>query len=169
MARRHAEDMTSRTTRLLRAVSVGCAAAVALGPLAPPPAAVGTSASGSASTVVSAAPVSSALATALAVGRDVRRRGQCRRGPGEWELEVTSRRRGRLRIDYSVHDVALRKRWSVFVSDNGRRVAAVTRRTGFQGDFEVRTVARNRRGRDRIFATAVNARNGASCTGRLRF
>jgi hypothetical protein len=159
--------MTSRTIRLLRAVSVGCAAAVALGPLAPPTAATATE--DSAPVTTATAGPASVLIAPLAVGRDVERRGQCRIGPGEWELEVTARPRRRLRIDFSVHDVARRKKWSVFISDNGRRVAAVNRRTRLDGDFQVRKATRNRRGVDRVWATAVNARSGARCTGHLRF
>jgi hypothetical protein len=144
--------MSLRTAHVLRAVSVACAAAVALGPLAPPPTATASEA-----------------AATLVVGRDVERKGQCRRGPGEWELEVTSRAHRRLRVDFSVHDVARRKKWTVFISDNGRRVAAVPRRTRLDGDFQVRKRTRNRRGPDRVWATAVNSATGGSCTGHLRF
>ena len=145
--------MKSRTTRLLRSVALTAVAAVALGPLAP-------AAAGAAS------PASAAMV--VASPGYLERDGRCRFG-GEWQLDVERMPRGRIRIDFEVDEVGRRQRWQVFVSDNGRRVAAATRFTRLGGDFQIRRRTLNRRGRDRIAASAVNTSTGNRCSGFIRF
>ena len=99
-------------------------------------------------------------------GRQVRREGVCREGHGDWELQV--RRRARLRVEFRVEDVLRRRTWKVFVSDNGSRVAALTRRATLSGEFEVQLRTRNRRGVDRVWVSAVNPSTGNACTGHAR-
>ena len=147
--------MTSRTSLLLRAVSAFCVGAVTLVPAATPPA--------------TASGADTVSTTALALARSREREGHCRTGTGDWEMKVVTRRGHRLRIDFSVDDVARRQAWQVFVSANGHRVAAVTRRSRLDGDFKVRKLTHNRRGVDRIWATAVNTRRGVTCTGHMRY
>ncbi len=143
--------MRSRSIRLLRGGAVTVATVLAFGSLSP-------------------APVAGAARTpSTALVRTVERDGGCRAGPGEWDLEVHRARRGRLHIEFRVREVGQAQRWQVFVADNGRRVAAVTRFTGDVGEFRVRKRTRNRSGRDRISASAVNPRTGSTCTARMRY
>lgn len=111
-------------------------------------------------------PVPLAETAAAAGARQVNREGNCRIGAGDWEMQV--RRRARLRVEFRVDDVVRRRTWKVFVSDNGRRVAALRRRSNGSGEFEVRLRTRNRRGVDRVWVSAVNPRTGNSCTGHVR-
>jgi hypothetical protein len=112
--------------------------------------------------------VATTSATAT-VGRTKDREGNCRAGPGTWDLQVKARPHRRIRIRLEVDDVGRRQRWQVFIANKGRRVAAVTRRSGRSGEFQVTRRARNRKGRDRIRAAAVNPRTGSICIARLRF
>jgi hypothetical protein len=145
--------MKSRTTRLLRSVALTVAGAVALGPLAP--------------VAADAAPPAAAAMVVASPGY-TERDGRCRFG-GEWQLDVERMPRGRIRIDFEVDEVGRRQRWQVFVSNNGRRVAAATRFSRVVGEFQLRRRTLNRRGRDRIAASAVNTRTGNRCSGFIRF
>jgi hypothetical protein len=147
--------MKSRHTSLRRRAAL---AGVALAALAPFAAVPGAGASETATTTATAA-----------AQRSLEREGRCRRGPATWELKVKTVLRGRLRIDFRVEDVRPRQRWQVYVARNGRRLAAVTRRSTASGNFEVRRRARNLRGRDRVRASAVNPRTGVVCSARMRF
>jgi hypothetical protein len=157
--------MTSRTTRLLRGLAVSAAGTLALGSLAPLPTAGATGTPGTTS-FVRAAPASSAMV--MTTARHRQRTGHCRNG-GVWNLEVERVRRGRLHVEFEVDNVRNRQTWQVFVSDNGRRVAAVTRWSGSSGEFDLNRLTRNRSGRDRIAAAALNVSTGNRCGGRLRF
>ena len=148
--------MTSRTTRSVRLLAAASAAVLAQGLLVP-------------TATATSAEETAATASALAVRRVAEREGQCRSGPGEWELKVRRRPRHRLKIEFKVDEIIGGQRWQIFVSDDGRRVAAVSRVSTASSGVRVRARTRNRRGRDRIVASAVNSRNGNTCTGRLRF
>ncbi|MDQ4085060.1 MAG: hypothetical protein M3165_04505 [Actinomycetota bacterium] len=145
--------MTSRTTRpLLRRLCAAGVAAVALTPLLP-----------------AAATGSTATPFTAATARTVEREGQCRQGPGEWDLKVRRHPGGRLYVEFEVDEIPGGRRWQLFMADNGRRIAAVTRISNSSRGVQVSRLTRNRPGRDRIRAAAVNPRSGSTCRGQLRF
>jgi hypothetical protein len=144
--------MNSHPSRLLRSITVTGVTVMALGSLAPAP----------------AAPPDDDLAPVASTIRK-ERDGACRVGPGEWSLKVRRLSRSRIRIDWHIDEVLRRQRWQVFIGVNGRRVAAVSRISNLSGEFQLEKVTRNRRGRDRVAASAVNPRTGAVCNARLRF
>jgi hypothetical protein len=109
--------------------------------------------------------LSTTSATAT-VGRD--REGNCRAGPGEWDLQIKRRPHRRLRVRFEVDEVGRRQRWQVFMNANGHRIASVTRRSGRDADFQVTRRIRNTRGRDKVSVAAVNPRTGSSCRARMR-
>lgn len=115
--------------------------------------------------VVALLSVSTSTATAT-VGRD--RDGNCRAGPGEWDLQVKRRPHRRLRVRFEVDEVGRRQRWQVFMTANGHRIASVTRRSGRDADFQVTRRTRNTRGRDKVRVAAVNPRTGSICRARMR-
>ena len=115
--------------------------------------------------VVALLSVSTSTATAT-VGRD--RDGNCRAGPGEWDLQVKRRPHRRLRVRFEVDEVGRRQRWQVFMTANGHRIASVTRRSGRDADFQVTRRTRNTRGRDKVRVAAVNPRTGSVCHARMR-
>ncbi|MEX2439584.1 MAG: hypothetical protein WD739_06860 [Actinomycetota bacterium] len=94
----------------------------------------------------------------------VSRRGACS-GPSVWKLSV-ARDAGRLTIRFLVRGGKADQRWNVFISDNGERVFTGSRISGAGGYFAVRADTRDRAGRDRIKASAVNTVSGESCRGR---
>ena len=96
-----------------------------------------------------------------------RRRGSCQ-GPGHWELRVARVSDHRLRVRFGVEGVRDGDTWQVFLSDDGVRIYARSR-TSNGGDFRVRTLTRDRRGHDRIKASAVDVDASGSCAGALRF
>ncbi|MGH3356199.1 MAG: hypothetical protein ACRDOJ_09900 [Nocardioidaceae bacterium] len=118
------------------------------------------------SAVGTAHPATATTATTAAVERQ--REGRCERG-GEWRLRVRRVFPRRLRVTFQVHEVRRHRRWQMFLSDNGRGVAAVTRRTRNSDEVRVHRRIRNRHGRDRISGSAINTRNGNTCIGSLRF
>lgn len=146
--------MQSRTRRILRGICVTGVALVAVLPLL------------AGSTTTTATATSTAGVMAL---RSVEHEGRCRSGPGEWELRVHARAGRRLRVEFRVDKIAPRQRWNMFMAANGHRLASVTRRSGTSGHVKVIRFTRNRQGRDRIRAAAVNPRTGSTCVGRLRF
>lgn len=106
--------------------------------------------------------------TATTATVERQREGRCERG-GEWRLRVRRVSPRRLRVTFQVHEVRRHRRWQMFLSDNGRGVAAVTRRTRNSDEVRVQRRIRNRHGRDRISGSAINTRNGNTCIGSLRF
>jgi hypothetical protein len=120
--------------------------------------------------VCAAAFVGLMLVSALASGAladGARRRGSCD-GRGHWELRVDRESAHGLRVRFEVDDVRQDDTWQVFLSDDGVRIFAGTR-TSTDGDFRVRTLTRDRRGRDRIRASAVDIDASGSCAGSVRF
>ena len=117
-----------------------------------------------------------ALAVALALmiaspaGADdeVRRRGDCSGGPGDWVLRVRREDGGRLRVRFKIDDVAARQSWQLFLSDNGTRIFAGTK-TSSSGEVRVSVLTRNRSGPDRIAASGVNTKAGTTCEGALTY
>ena len=106
---------------------------------------------------------------ALFSGRRVERSGDCRSGNAQWDLKAKRLAGGRIYIEFEVDQIPRGARWQLFVSDNGRRIAAVNRTAHTSKGVQVSRVTRNRSGRDRIRAAGVNPRRGTSCFGRLRF
>jgi hypothetical protein len=111
----------------------------------------------------------SAPTASATVGRSVSRDGNCRAGPGEWDLNVKRVGVRRLRVRFEIDDIGRGQRWQVFVASNGHRVAAVSRSSGSSADVSVTRFTRNRKGHDRIRAAAVNPGTGSICRARLRF
>jgi hypothetical protein len=116
-----------------------------------------------------------ALAVALALmiaspaGADdeVRRRGDCSGGPGDWVLRVRREDGGRLRVRFKIDDVAARQSWQLFLSDNGTRIYSGTKTSSSSGEVRVSMLTTNRAGSDRIAASGVNTKNGTTCEGSL--
>jgi hypothetical protein len=101
--------------------------------------------------------------------RIVERTGQCRSGSAHWDLKTKNLAGGRIYIEFEVDSVPRGARWQMFVSQNGRRIAAVDRRARTSKGVQVNRVRRNGSGRDRIRAAAVNPSSGNTCSGSLRF
>ena len=110
------------------------------------------------------------LSTTLAVaGDEERRRGSCSGGPGHWTLRVRREDHHRLRVRFEIDDVAAGQVWHLFLSDDGSRIASATKTSTREGEVRIRTVTRNRSGRDRIAASGVNTRAGTTCEGSLTY
>jgi hypothetical protein len=116
-----------------------------------------------------------AVAVAVAVAAsdasaddEVRRRGSCSGGPGDWTLRVR-RDDGALRVRFSIDDVAAGQSWQLFLSDNGTRIYSGTKTSSAGGEVRVRTRTANRVGSDRIAASGVNTRTGTTCEGSLTY
>ena len=75
---------------------------------------------------------------------------------------------GRIETEFEVDQNRNGVRWNVRISQNGLRIASVSKVTrGPSGSFEARVVAGNRAGADRFVATAT--RRGETCTARATF
>lgn len=108
------------------------------------------------------------LSTPATAGGQVEQRGDCVSGPGEWRLVVQPEGPRTLRIRFELKDVVSGQTWQLFLSNNGVGILSVTR-VADDGDLRVRKLTRDRPGRDRISATAVNVDSGATCGGSVRF
>ena len=77
------------------------------------------------------------LAAAPAHASDeVRRRGSCSGGPGDWTLRVR-RDDGVLRLRFKIDDVPTGQSWQLFMSDNGTRVYSGTKTSDAGGEVRV--------------------------------
>ncbi|HET9311215.1 MAG TPA: hypothetical protein VFP41_08340 [Actinomycetota bacterium] len=110
-----------------------------------------------------------AVAAPVAAGDDVRRRGSCSGGRGDWMLRVQRESRTKLRVRFEIDDVPTGQRWQLFISNNGTRVYSRTNVSRRGGEVRVRIATRNRPGRDRIAASGVNTRTGTTCEGSVRY
>ncbi|MEZ0235752.1 MAG: hypothetical protein ACAH81_12505 [Actinomycetota bacterium] len=109
------------------------------------------------------------LAAAPARASDeVRRRGSCSGGPGDWTLRVR-RDDGALRVRFTIDDVAAGQPWQLFLSDNGTRIFSGTKSSDATGEVRVSKRTVNRAGSDRIAASGVNTVNGTTCEGSLTY
>jgi hypothetical protein len=109
------------------------------------------------------------LAAAPAHASDeVRRRGSCSGGPGDWTLRVR-RDDGALRVRFTIDDVAAGQSWQLFLSDNGTRIFSGTKTSNAGGEVRVSRRTTNRAGSDRIAASGVNTVNGTTCEGSLTY
>lgn len=127
--------------------------------------------------VTRAVAVAVALAVALAVlavspaGADdeVRRRGDCSGGSGDWVLRVRREDAGRLRVRFKIDDVAAGQSWQLFLSNDGTRIYSGTKTSSSSGEVRVSLLTTNRAGSDRIAASGVNTKNGTTCEGSLSY
>jgi len=109
------------------------------------------------------------LAAAPARASDeVRRRGSCSGGPGDWTLRVR-RDDGALRVRFTIDDVAAGQSWQLFLSDNGTRIFSGTKSSDATGEVRVSKRTVNRAGSDSIAASGVNTVNGTTCEGSLTY
>ena len=115
--------------------------------------------------------VALALMIASPAGADdeVRRRGDCSGGPGDWVLRVRREDAGRLRVRFKIDDVAAGQSWQLFLSDNGTRIYSGTKTSSSSGEVRVSLLTTNRAGSDRIAASGVNTKNGTTCEGSLSY
>lgn len=88
--------------------------------------------------------------------------GDCSRATN-WKLKL-SPENGRIEVEFEVDQNRNNQLWRVSVTDNGVAVWRGSRYTRApSGSFEVRLLARNRSGADRIVARATNVRTGEVC------
>ena len=99
---------------------------------------------------------------------EVRRRGSCSGGPGDWTLRVR-RDDGALRVRFRIDDVPAGQSWQLFLSDNGSRIFSGTKTSNAEGEVRVSKRTSDRAGSDRIAASGVNTRNGTTCEGSLTY
>lgn len=107
-------------------------------------------------------------AGASAADDAARRRGSCSGGPGEWELVVKDETARTMRIRFEIEDGHPDDAWQLFVSVDGRRVLAETKRADGGGSVRVVEVTADPRGVDRIKASGVDVDAGGSCEGSIR-
>jgi hypothetical protein len=112
--------------------------------------------------------VASLVSTSASAAGPGERHGNCVSGPGEWRLIVQREGPSTLRVRFELKDVVSGETWQVFLSDDGVGIFSGTK-VADGGDLRVRKLTRDRAGRDRISASAVNMDSGATCGGSLRF
>lgn len=106
----------------------------------------------------------SAVPAAAGDGREVIRTGNCSRA-SDWKLKVKPDD-GRIETEYEVDQNRVGQRWRVVLRRDGVVFFRAIRTTRApSGSFEVEVRPRNRPGRDRITARAVNLRSGEVCRG----
>jgi hypothetical protein len=115
-----------------------------------------------------------ALLLASAVTRadasdEVRKRGSCSGGPGDWTLRVRRESATTLRVRFVIDDVKPGQSWQLFLSDNGVRIYSGTKVANSLGEVRVTRFTANRAGADRIAASGVNTATGTTCEGSLAF
>ena len=108
-----------------------------------------------------------AAPAATAKDGDILRVGTCTKSSTS-KIKL-SEENGRIEVELEVDQNRSGVRWSVRLTQNGRRVARLTRVTrGPSGSFEARIVAPNRAGADRFVGRATS-RSGEVCTARATF
>ena len=106
--------------------------------------------------------------TAVAGDEDVTTTGACS-NYGRYDLKL-SPQNGRIEVEFEVDTNRRGQRYRVRLVHDGRRVhQRVYRTRGISGSFTVRDVRPNRRGADRIRASAVLLGGGNRCGGSARF
>jgi hypothetical protein len=109
-----------------------------------------------------------AAAPAAIAGDGARSEGSCS-GSGHWELRVDRESSSTLRVRFLVRDVNAGSSWQVFLSDDDHRIWSGSKTANDEGRFRVRTLTRDRGGRDHVEASAVNSSNGDTCEGDVRY
>jgi hypothetical protein len=110
-----------------------------------------------------------AAAPAAAGDDEVRRRGDCSGGEGDWDLRVKRIDRNTLEVRFKIDDVDSGERWQLFLSNNGDRVYSDTKVSNSEGEVRIRKRIRNRAGTDRIAASGLNESDGTTCQGSVSF
>jgi hypothetical protein len=104
---------------------------------------------------------------AIAKRGDVRVAGTCTKSSSS-KLKL-SEEDGRIEVEFEVDQNRNGVRWTVQLSQNGSRIARMTRVTRSpSGSFEARVVASNTAGSDRFTARATSP-SGEVCTARASF
>ena len=109
------------------------------------------------------------LASPAGADDEVRRRGDCSGGRGDWVLRVRREDGGRLRVRFKIDDVAAGQSWQLFLSNDGVRIYSGTKTSSSSGEVRVSLFTTNRAGSDRIAASGVNTKTGTTCEGSLSY
>jgi hypothetical protein len=99
---------------------------------------------------------------------DARREGACT-GHGKWRLEVDRRDADTLRVRFRIENTPAGKVWEIFLSDNGTRFLATTKKAGSDGEVRVSTNTRDRSGTDKVKAYGYSRATGEVCSGSVSF
>jgi len=106
--------------------------------------------------------------TTSAKDGDVIRRGDCT-ARSDWKLKL-SPENGRIEVEFEVDQNRNGHKWNIKMKRNGNVFWRGARRTQPpSGSFEVRRLARNGAGTEKIVVRARNARTGEVCRGVARF
>jgi hypothetical protein len=121
-------------------------------------------------TAVSVALVIAAMAAAVPAGAndEMERRGSCSSG-GDWRLRVEHRDANTLRVRFRIEDTPAGDVWELFLSDNGNRFFAGTKKADSNGEVRLSRLARDRAGTDRIKAYGYSRGTGETCSGSVAF
>ena len=120
------------------------------------------------SSVLVATTLVAAPMTASAKDGDIIRRGDCT-ARSDWKLKL-SPENGRIEVEFEVDQNRNGQRWNIKMKRNGNvfwRGSRTTRPPS--GSFEVRRLARNGAGTEKIVVRARNPRTGEVCRGVARF
>jgi len=120
------------------------------------------------SSVLVATMLVAAPMTASAKDGDILRRGDCT-ARSDWKLKL-SPENGRIEVEFEVDQNRNGQRWNMKMKRDGNvfwRGSRTTRPPS--GSFEVRRLARNGAGTERIVVRARNPRTGEVCRGMARF
>ena len=112
--------------------------------------------------------VSLAAAPARANDDEARKSGSCSR-PSDWQLRVRKEDARTLQVRFEIEHGASGQTWEVFLSDNGDRFFAGTRRSGDNGYVRVRKQTKNRTGTDRVKGFGYNRATGETCSGKVAY
>ena len=99
---------------------------------------------------------------------DARREGACT-DHGKWRLEVDRRDADTLRVRFRIENTPAGKVWEIFLSDNGTRFLATTRKAGSDGQVRVSKNTRDRSGSDKVKAYGFSRATGEVCSGSVTF
>ena len=120
------------------------------------------------SSVLVATTLVAAPMAASAKDGDIIRRGDCT-ARSDWKLKL-SPENGRIEVEFEVDQNRNGQRWNIKMKRNGNVLWRGSRTTRPpSGSFEVRRLARNGAGAERIVVRARNPRTGEVCRGVARF
>lgn len=115
---------------------------------------------------VAAATLLAGSATTASASDERRKEGSCTLH-GDWRLEVSHEDRNTLRVRFRIDHTPEGDTWEIFLSDNGTRFFAGTRKAN--SDVRVRKLTADRPGTDRIKAYAYSRDTGEICQGSLAY
>ena len=116
---------------------------------------------------MAAAALLAGSASVASASDERRKEGSCSLH-GDWRLEVSHEDRNTLRVRFRIDHTPEGDTWEVFLSDNGTRFFAGTRRAD-GGGVRVRKLTGDRSGTDRIKAYAYSRDTGEICQGSLAY